>query len=59
MLVYTVFFIKVFKSDNSMKKCCDPMRFGYTILIIAGIPILANFVAVVNSTVDLIGYHKG
>ena len=59
LLVYTMFFLKVFKSDSPGKKCCDPMRFGYTILIIVGMPLLANLVLLLDSTVDLIGYFQG
>lgn len=40
-----------------MGKCyCDPMKFGYTIMIIVGMPILANLAALTDGIVDLIGY---
>ena len=60
LCVYTWFYTRVFKSENPMGKCfCDPMKFGYTIMIIVGMPILANLAALTDGIVDLIGYYNG
>ena len=58
-VIYLVAFLKVFKNENPQKRCCDLMRYGPTTLLVLGMPILADGVHLIDSTVGTIGYFKG
>lgn len=60
LIVYSIFFVKVFRVESSEKRCCcDPLMFGAKTLLVLVMPFVANGFQLIDSIIGTIGYFLG